>query len=154
MSTLHPALIALVLGGIVTPCLAQKIEERLRGCDSCHGEHGFPTDKTTPIIWGQQQGYIDSALSDFKKGLRVSEAMAASVQDLGRLDIVAISMHYAEKPWPDLQYNPTPSAIAQRAEHLISQGQCTASGCHVGFVGQSLRVLAWQVSLRNTCKRP
>jgi cytochrome c553 len=85
------------------------------------------------------QGYIDSTLSDFEKGLRVSEAMAASVQELGRLHIVAISMHYAEKPWPDLQHASAPSAIAQRAEHLISQGQCTASGCHVSFVGEFAR---------------
>jgi cytochrome c553 len=107
--------------------------------DSCHGEQGIPTDKSTPLIWGQQQGYIDAALSDFKRGRRVSEPMAASVQDLGRLDLVAISAHYAQKPWPDLQQPAAPSEIAQRAEQLISQGQCTESGCHVGFVGELAR---------------
>ena len=97
MFTTTPALIALVIGGFITPCFAQSLEERLRGCDSCHGEQGIPKDKATPIIWGQQQGYIDAALTDFKRGLRISEPMAARVQDLGRLDIVAISAHFSAK---------------------------------------------------------
>jgi cytochrome c553 len=103
MFTASRAVMALVLSGIVTPCLAQSLEERLRGCDSCHGKQGIPRDSSWPVIGGQQQGYIDAALGDYKRGLRVSEPMAASVQNLGRLDIVAISAHYAQKPWPDLQ---------------------------------------------------
>lgn len=99
MSRTRPALIALALGGLITPCLAQSTEERLRAC----------------------------------------EPMAASVQDLGRLDIVAISAHYAQKPWPDLQRHAESSEVAQRAEQLIAKGQCTESGCHVGFVGEYAR---------------
>jgi cytochrome c553 len=62
--------------------------------------------------------------------------MAASVQDLGRFDTVAISTHYAQKPWPDLEQSPASGEITQKAEQLIANGQCTASGCHVGFVGE------------------
>jgi cytochrome c553 len=139
MSTFNPALIAFVLGAIGTPCAAQTLEERMRGCDSCHGEQGIPKDKSTPIIWGQRQGHIDAALSDFKRGRRESDQMAASVRDLGRFDIVAISAHYAQKQWPDLQQPPAPNKIAQRAEQLIAKGQCTEAGCHVGFVGEGGR---------------
>lgn len=128
-----------VLAITATPGFAQTMEERLRGCDSCHGEQGVPKDKSTPVIWGQQQGHIDAALTDFKRGRRESEQMAASVRDLGRFDIVAISAHYAQKQWPDLQQPPAPSQIVQRAEQLISKGQCTEAGCHVGFVGEGAR---------------
>ena len=60
--------------------------------------------------------------------------MAASIRDLDSFD--AISAHYAQKQWPDLQQPPASSEIAQRAEQLISKGGCTESGCHVGFVGE------------------
>ena len=137
MPKINPALLAFVFGAVGTPCFAQTIEEKLRGCDSCHGEQGIPKDKSTPVIWGQVQGYIDNQLSDFKGGRRVSEQMAASVRDLDRFDIVAISEHYAQKQWPDLQQPPAPSEIPQRAEQLISKGQCTEAGCHVGLVGNA-----------------
>ena len=135
MPKINPALLAFVFGAVGTPCFAQTIEEKLRGCDSCHGELGIPKDKNTPVIWGQVQGYIDNQLSDFKAGRRVSEQMAASVRDLDRFDIVAISEHYSQKEWPDLQQPTAPPEVAQRAEQLVAQRQCTASGCHVGFMG-------------------
>ena len=62
---------------------AQSIDEKAQVCTACHGEGGIPQEKTTPIIWGQQQGHIDAALSDFKRGRRESDQMAASVRDLG-----------------------------------------------------------------------
>ena len=139
MSPITLALIACVLGAVGTPCFAQSLEEKLRGCDGCHGERGIPKDKSTPVIWGQQQGHIDAALSDFKRGRRESEQMAASVRDLGRFDIVEISAHYAQKQWPDLQEPPAPNEVSQTAEQLIANGECTASGCHVGFVGEGAR---------------
>jgi cytochrome c553 len=140
MPKINPASLAVVLGAVVTPCFAQTLEEKLRGCDSCHGEQGVPKDKSTPVIWGQQQGHIDAVLTYIKRGVRATnEQMAASVRDLDRFDIVAISAHYAQKQWPDLQQPPAPSEIAQRAEQLISKGQCTEAGCHVGLVGDSGR---------------
>jgi cytochrome c553 len=134
MFSTTPAVIALVLCSLVTPCLAQSLDERLRGCDSCHGEQGIPKDKATPVIWGQQRDYIASALAYFKIGFRTNEQMAASIRDLDSFD--AISANYAQKQWPDLQQPPASSEIAQRAEQLISKGGCTTSGCHVGLVGE------------------
>src|SRR5215211_2640418 len=137
MAKINPALLAIVLGAVGTPCSAQTLEEKLRGCDSCHGAQGVPNDKSTPVIWGQQQGYIEGILTLSKKGgCATSEQMDASVRDLDRFDIVAISAHYARKEWPDLQQPPAPTEVARRAEQLISKGQCTESGCHVGFVGE------------------
>jgi cytochrome c553 len=137
MPKINPALLA-VVGAVVTPCFAQTIEEKLRGCDSCHGEQGVPKDQSTPVIWGQQQGHIDAVLTYIRRSDRATnEQMDASVRALDRFDIVAISQHYAQKQWPDLQQPPAPSEIAQRAERLISKGQCTEAGCHVGLVGNA-----------------
>ena len=137
MFKINSALLAFMLGTIGTPCFAQTVEEKVRGCDSCHGEQGVPKDKSTPVIWGQQQGYIDAILTLIKRGERATnEQMDASVRSLDRFDIVAISAHYAQKEWPDLQQPPAPTEIAQRAEQLIPKGQCTETGCHVGFVGE------------------
>src|SRR5438270_12835606 len=57
------------------PLLAQSIEEKTQACAGCHGADGKPIDKTIPIIWGQQAGYLYIQLRDFKRGDRKSDIM-------------------------------------------------------------------------------
>jgi len=37
---------------------AEGIAEKAKLCATCHGEQGIPINKTTPVIWGQNEGYL------------------------------------------------------------------------------------------------
>src|SRR5471030_1303884 len=67
--------LAAILNLCATPLRAQSIEEKTQVCAGCHGADGKPVDKTMPIIWGQQAGYIYIELHDFKRGDRKSDIM-------------------------------------------------------------------------------
>ena len=45
-------------------------------CGGCHGENGIPQEKTTPVIWGQHQGYLYLQLRDYKRGDRKNDQMS------------------------------------------------------------------------------
>ena len=64
--------LAAALAGVM-PSRADSIEDKVQVCTACHGEAGKPTDKTIPVLWGQQAGYIYIQLRDFKRGDRKSE---------------------------------------------------------------------------------
>src|SRR5262249_15965304 len=54
-----PALLVLAaLLAVVTFANAQSVAEKAQACATCHGENGIPADKSSPVIWGQHQGYL------------------------------------------------------------------------------------------------
>ena len=57
---------AIVLAASIVAARGQTIEEKAAICGACHGEAGIPQEKTTPVIWGQQAGYIYLQLRDFR----------------------------------------------------------------------------------------
>jgi len=67
----------IILGVLLNaaPALPQSIAEKVEVCATCHGQNGKPIDKTIPIIWGQQAGYIYIQLRDFKRGDRKNHIM-------------------------------------------------------------------------------
>ena len=67
---LHPVLMAVMLGltAASTAARAATLEEKAQMCGGCHGEDGVPQEKTTPVIWGQHQGYLYLNLRDYKRG--------------------------------------------------------------------------------------
>ena len=69
---LAAAVAAALLGTMVLPTAAraQTVEDRAQPCAACHGENGVPQQKTTPVIWGQHQGYLYLQLRDYKRGDR------------------------------------------------------------------------------------
>src|SRR5437016_14425615 len=101
------ALVAL-LGVMALPAAAyaQSIEEKAQLCAACHGENGIPQQKTTPVIWGQHQGYTYLQLRDYKSGSRNNEIMSALAQSLERDDMLALALYFSQKRWPDLQQPP------------------------------------------------
>jgi cytochrome c553 len=108
---------------------ADTFEEKAQLCSACHGENGIPPDKSTPVIWGQHQGYLYLQLRDYKRGTRKNEQMAAVVEPLERDDMAALAEHFSGQSWPALR-QPSASdpvvAVAQRASASIG---CT--GCHL-----------------------
>ena len=121
------ALAAVLIG--VTPSRADGIEDKVQVCTACHGEAGKPTDKTIPVIWGQQAGYIYIQLRDFKRGDRKSDIMQPIAQAFERDDMLAIADYFSKKPWPDLGQPRAPKDVSERAVKANTSVGCT--GCHL-----------------------
>ena len=120
------------LGIMLIPAVAwaQTIEEKAQICGACHGENGVPQQKTMPVIWGQYQGYLYLQLRDYKSGARKNDIMSPLAQTMERDDMMALALHFSQKPWPDLQQPPAPPDVAKRAIAANVSIGCT--GCHLG----------------------
>jgi cytochrome c553 len=91
------------IGLVVVPLAnaAEDIEEKVQSCATCHGDKGIPTDpKTTPVIWGQQEGYLMKQLRDFRNGERNSVIMLPIAKGLTEGDLRKIARHFASRTWP------------------------------------------------------
>jgi cytochrome c553 len=121
------ALVAILFGA--TPSRADGIEEKVQICAGCHGEGGKPIDKTIPVLWGQQNGYIYIQLRDFKRGDRKSDIMQPIASPLERQDMLDIAQYFSNKPWPDLGQPRAPKDVSARAVTASSSIGCT--GCHL-----------------------
>ena len=69
---------------LVSPATAypERIEVKANVCGACHGIKGLPVEKTVPIIWGQNAGYLYLQLRDFQKGARKNAAMSVVAHDV------------------------------------------------------------------------
>ena len=122
---------------VLTPLAAgDSIEEKAAACAACHGENGVPIDKSFPVLWGQNEGYIYIQLRDMKKGARKNDQMAPIVENMARDDMLALAAYFAAKPWPNLQQ---PRAAAPDSDHFGVDGQFRGCvGCHqAGYIGAS-----------------
>ncbi len=124
------AMVALATGA----AFADDIAEKAAVCAACHGDNGIPTDKSIPILWGQNEGYIYIELRDMKKGARKNEQMQAVVETLSRDDMLALAAYFAAKPWPNL---PQPRAEKSEQTHFDSMANSAGCvGCHqAGYKG-------------------
>jgi cytochrome c553 len=111
------------------PATAQSIEEKTQVCAGCHGENGKPIDKTIPVIWGQQQGYLYIQLRDFKRNDRKNEIMQPIVSAMERQDMMDIAEYFSKKPWPDLGQPRASKDVSERALSANRSVGCT--GCHL-----------------------
>ena len=111
------------------PAVAQSIEDKTQVCAGCHGENGKPIDKTIPVIWGQQQGYLYIQLRDFKRNDRKNEVMQPIVASMERQDMMDIAEYFSKKPWPDLGQPRASKDVSERALSANHSVGCT--GCHL-----------------------
>ena len=127
-------LLALAFVAALGPARADTIEEKAVVCGGCHGENGVPQDKTFPVIWGQQEGYLYLQLRDYKSGDRKNETMEAVVADFTKDDMFALAAYFAKKVWPDPQQPRAPKDVATRA--ATANGSVGCTGCHQeGYMG-------------------
>lgn len=112
------------------PSPAETVEEKAQLCAACHGENGIPQQKSTPVIWGQYQGYLYLDLRDYKSGARENAIMSPLAQTLERGDMMALALYFSQKRWPDLQQPQAPAEVATRATRVNASVGCT--GCHQG----------------------
>jgi cytochrome c553 len=111
------------------PAAAQSIEDKTQVCAGCHGQDGKPIDKTIPVIWGQQQGYLYIQLRDFKRNDRKNEIMQPIVSSMERQDMMDIAEYFSNKPWPDLGQPRASKDVSDRALSANHSVGCT--GCHL-----------------------
>jgi cytochrome c553 len=108
---------------------ADEIADKIQLCSGCHGENGIPQEKTTPIIWGQNQGYLYIELRDFKSGARKNDQMSAIAEGLSKDDMKALAAHFSGLKWPNNQ-QPSPSKdVTKHALTVIGSIGCTS--CHL-----------------------
>jgi cytochrome c553 len=123
--------LTVLLGSMLpAPLPAETIEEKAQLCAACHGENGIPQQKSTPVIWGQHQGYLYLDLRDYKSGARKNDIMSPLAQTLERDDMMALALYFSQKRWPDLQQPQAPPDVAARATRVNASVGCT--GCHQG----------------------
>ena len=109
---------------------AQDVAQKAQICAGCHGEKGVPVDTNTPVIWGQQAGYLYLQLRDFKSGARKSELMLPVAQTISRDDMMALATLFSQKQWPDLGQPASPHDVVVEAARANQSIGCT--GCHQG----------------------
>ncbi len=111
------------------PSAADPIAEKAKLCATCHGEQGIPINKTTPVIWGQDEGYLYLQLRDFKSGARKNDLMGPVAASLEKEDLMALAAYFKKQKWPNLQQPPAPDDVAKKAETAAASIGC--SGCHL-----------------------
>jgi cytochrome c553 len=117
------------LGLLGSQAVAQTIEEKAQVCSACHGEAGTPQEKTTPVIWGQNEGYLYLNLRDFNKGSRKNDQMSAIAADLTKDDMKALAAYFSKQPWPKLQQPSPPDDVSKKA--LTAIGSIGCPSCHL-----------------------
>src|SRR3954468_9745953 len=115
---LGPVFFIAVLGILLLPARspAQTIEEKAQLCAACHGENGVPQEKTTPVIWGQYQGYLYLNLRDYKRGDRKDDQMTPVVDLLEQADFMPLAEYFSKKKWPALGQPRAGADVATRAQ--------------------------------------
>jgi cytochrome c553 len=121
------SLIALVATTML-PAAAQTIAEKAQLCAACHGENGIPQQKSIPVIWGQNQGYLYLNLRDYKSGARKDDIMSPIAQGMERDDMMGFALYFSQRRWPDLQQAAAPPEVAAQAQRANVALGCT--GCH------------------------
>lgn len=120
---------AVLLALLPLSAFADDVADKAAVCSACHGEQGVPVDKSIPVIWGQNEGYLYLELRDFKLGNRKNEAMTQIAMTLEKPDMKALAAYFAAKPWPRLEQPSAPDAVAKHAEAIDNSAGC--KGCHM-----------------------
>ena len=90
------------------------IEEKAQLCAACHGEAGIPQEKTTPVIWGQNEGYLYLHLRDFNKGSRKNDLMSAIAADLTKDDMKQLAAYFSKQTGPSCSSRRPPMTSRRR----------------------------------------
>lgn len=107
---------------------AASIEQTAAICGACHGQNGVPVNKSIPVIWGQNEGYLYLELRDYKVGNRKNPTMSGMAVSMDKQTMKDLAAYYAAKPWPNLQQPAASHEMAQHAETIQNSAGC--KGCH------------------------
>lgn len=149
---LRAASLAAILFMSASAFAADTIEEKVKFCAACHGANGVPINDTTPVIWGQNEGYLYLQLRDFKKGTRKNAMMELIASQFERKEMFALAAYFTKKKWPNLEQPDAPGPVAAKA--LSAAASIGCRGCHLDHFqgdGSTARLAGqWQPYLLNT----
>ena len=132
---LRITVLAALLASATATC-AETIEEKASLCGACHGLKGVPEDPTTPIIWGQNAGYLYLQFRDFQKGVRKDDRMTPIAQGLVEADALALAEYFSARSWPNTGAPEASKADSASSMTAIKSVVCTS--CHANtFLGDS-----------------
>ncbi len=100
---------------------ADALEAAVGSCWACHGAGGPPRDASIPIIQGQQVGYLEKQLHDFRSGVREDQIMSSMAESIPPKDMGRAAAMIAVMPWPKVA-----GATAEAAPDSIAACQ----SCH------------------------
>jgi cytochrome c553 len=126
---IHAVALLLPLVAGTSAFAADPIEAKAKVCTTCHGENGVPQLKTTPVIWGQNAGYMFLQLRDFQSGARKNELMSPIAATLSRDDLLPLAEYFSKLKWRNLGQPEAPQDVASKAQAAISSVGCI--GCHL-----------------------
>lgn len=121
-------LAGLLIVALPTAARTVSLEDNIAMCGACHGENGIPQEKTTPVIWGQTEGYLYLQMRDYKRGDRKNDQMTPVAEQLERDDMFALAKYFSQKKWPSLGQPAAPPDVVARARRANGSVGCT--GCH------------------------
>jgi cytochrome c553 len=107
------------------------IARNVKVCAGCHGEQGVPIEKTFPVIWGQNAGYLFYQLRDFKSGARKNDLMSPIAANLDQADLLPLAQYFSKLKWPNLGQPPAPDDVAKKAQAATASIGC--HGCHLAY---------------------
>ena len=67
-------------------------------CFICHGAEGESSSPAFPRLAGQNAGYVQRQLGDYKSGKRKSTTMQPMVEDLSAADFKSLGEYFASRP--------------------------------------------------------
>ncbi|MDP2092389.1 MAG: c-type cytochrome [Hydrogenophaga sp.] len=109
---------------------AQAGQKKADMCIGCHGipgyQNSFPEIHKVPMISGQLDKYIVSALTAYKKGDRKHPSMRGIAGSLSEQDMADLAAFYASQT--DKTASETPRTASTAAAALIEKGACAS--CH------------------------
>jgi len=126
VALLVPLLVPLFMS---TSALADPIEAKAKVCAACHGENGVPQLKTTPVIWGQNAGYMFLQLRDFQSGARKNDLMSPIAATLAKEDLLPLATYFSQLKWPNLGQPEASSDATAKAQSAVASVGCI--GCHL-----------------------
>jgi cytochrome c553 len=71
--------------------------EWMTRCERCHGIDGNSTDPRFPMLAGQNEAYLVTAIQDYMGATRSASAMHAMAEPLTPEDVAQIARHYATR---------------------------------------------------------
>ena len=82
------------------PDTQREFGAKLQVCGACHGADGVPKSPTIPIVWGQQENYLEKQLHDFQVGDRKAEVMNWMSRTLAQPEVAPTTAYFAKREWP------------------------------------------------------
>jgi len=80
-------------------------EKAKQVCGACHGENGDkPLQPEYPMLAGQHQDYLATAINHYKNGKRKNPIMQGQVANLSARDIADLTAYYSHQPGLTVKY--------------------------------------------------